>query len=168
MRIPKKLVIGIFGRTCSGKTSISEKLAKRTGINCRHCGQILKKIAKREGISPKLIDRRFHETIDAETRSLAEKPPNGKAIIEGSFLNYVLYGLKEVILIELICADNERAIRYIARSGQKDGMKNRDYEDSLIVKKLYSKKKEKPQYKIDVTHLTIPETVDKICEKLGI
>lgn len=168
MCFSKKLVIAVFGKTCSGKTTVSDALAEKLSIHCRHCGSVLKEEASRLGVPPMELILEVHRKIDSETRLLAEKNSDGLIVIEGTFLNYVLKGVPNVVLIELLCEDEVRSIRFVGRGGALGGMHIRDAADDKLARLLYENVAMASTYQIDVTKLSVADVTNQICAKIKV
>jgi len=105
-----KLVIGIYGKSCVGKTSVAKVLSRRLGVSVRHCGELVKERAKKLGIDFQNLPDQEHERLDKETRTIAEDC-KGILIIEGRYLDRVLKDLPNSLLFHLECSDKERQRR---------------------------------------------------------
>ena len=111
MRVPEGVnTIAIFGRTCVGKSTVAQQLAGLIRWPIRHCGEMLKRRAQTAGTSVPNLSLQNHQEVDNETRRIATQDTN--VIIEGGFLDIVLAGLKNTILVRLTCNETEREQRF--------------------------------------------------------
>lgn len=57
------MVIGIFGESCTGKSTLADKL--RTQLDAQvYTGKDYLRLAKNEAIAAKLFEKRLHEAVD--------------------------------------------------------------------------------------------------------
>lgn len=107
-------IVGLTGKSATGKTSVAKELARRLGIEVRHCGELVKNRARQLGVPTDELPANEHAAIDSETRSIAENALS-LIVIEGRFLKRVLKGTKNVRLFELICTEKTRTNRSRSR-----------------------------------------------------
>src|SRR5437867_6186854 len=126
-----KMVIGIFGESCVGKTTVAKVVAQRLNAATRHCGEIVKARAKKLGVTTAQLSADEHELIDQETRNQALNATTQTIVVEGRFLDCVIGDMPNALLIELRCSEEERLRRAKTRtSGQDSALHNRNKTDS--------------------------------------
>jgi cytidylate kinase len=136
LRLSKKFVtIAIFGKSCTGKSTVADELGKLLRIQVRHCGEILKSRALLMRTPVSGLSLEVHKSIDAETRAWATEP--ALKIVEGIFLDEVLRGLNEVLFVRLVCDTEVRGERLQLRRGASSSIQTRDEEDEELRRKLY-------------------------------
>jgi cytidylate kinase len=156
-----KATIGIFGSSCSGKTTVAKALASRVGCEVRNCGELVRARAAALGLQPSALPDTEHLAIDADTRRTAAHGRNA-LIIDGTFLDHVLAELEAVWLVKLIAEPEERERRHRAR-GLTGGLPDRDDADELIRRHLYGDKPpERASYTIDTTDVSVSDVVADI------
>jgi cytidylate kinase len=163
------VVIGLFGASKVGKTSAAALLAKRLGCPARHCGELVKARARALGGSPDDIGFAEHARLDAETR-LAANNAGISLVIEGRFLDSVLFGCDRTSLIQLTCDENERQRRFVSRTGSAlTKVFERDLADQQLRKSLYDPytPNVRPDLVLDTTGTSLEETVDSIVQWLS-
>lgn len=126
--------------SCVGKTSLLTELKNRNEYLARSCGQAVKDWANDIGVQPSDLSYDEHRKIDNETLLFA-KQPFGNLVIEGTFLDVVLSGINDIKLVKLICDEDERARRFMRRSGfdavSRAALKERDQTDLNLRRSLY-------------------------------
>jgi cytidylate kinase len=156
--------LAIFGRSCSGKTSLSRGAVDSLSYPVRHCGQAIRAWATDHDLADASdIPPEAHQAIDAETIEFALKTD---VIIDGCFLNYVLFGIPDLLLIELICSFEERSVRLAKRYDLEDGearMRARDLVDDELRAMLYGgRPSQLPSVRIDTSSRTVDQVLDEI------
>jgi len=130
-------VFALFGKTCVGKSEIANELAQELNVPVRHCGELVKDRADQLGVSKSNLPKAEHLAIDDETRSLVAGCV-GQLVVEGNFLDVVLREFQDVILVHLMCDDDERARRFAARSPNlSDALALRDEADDVLRRGFY-------------------------------
>jgi cytidylate kinase len=118
MRAAKvKLVLALYGPTCVGKSTLAQEIGKRLRANVRHCGQILKEKTSQLKIPFDSLPIELNRAVDAETRRFAEDADEIR-VIEGRYLNIVLFGIPNVRLLRLKCSDVIRNARFSSQVGK--------------------------------------------------
>lgn len=109
------MIIGLFGASSTGKTTITRRVAPELTLPLRLCGEIVKSRSVGLGVSLMQLSDEDHQNIDSETREWAIK--NKPCIIEGRYLDQVLYPMgAQVALIRLEANTADRRMRSL-RSG---------------------------------------------------
>ncbi len=153
------MIVGVYGKSCSGKTVLSKSLHEQLSIDVRHCGEIVKALAAERGVSPAELTLEDHQRIDEATREIARA--STALIIEGCFLDLVLVG-EELLLVELRCSDEVRQLRYRERNSSMS-FADREQSDSHLKGILYGKQTgSAPVLMIDTTNLRTDETVTEV------
>jgi len=135
-----RVVLAIYGQSCVGKSTLAEELGKRWASPVRHCGNLVKTYARAAGIQAELLPLGSHRKIDTETRRIAQQS-KGLLIIEGIYLDIVLRDMPHVRLLQLICADRTRELRFHERSAAASSListlRQRDAETAGLRRNLY-------------------------------
>lgn len=160
MRAQKRLVIGLCGISCTGKSAIAKALATLLDCNLRSVGDAIRARSKEKGISHDALTLSDHQTIDDTTRHFAQ---SGQSclIIDGTFLDALLSDMRNVIKIELTCEDAERRRRFASREGN-DGIQIRDDCDRQLRYSLHGSLRGETDLKIDTTSKTPNEVAREI------
>ena len=156
--------LAIYGSSCTGKTTVSNCLAKELALEVRHCGEQIKEAAVRAGSSPDALPVEQHLLLDSLTRDVVRNAKGG-IVVEGAFLDYVLSDVEDCRLVKLVCLDAERIRRVVSR-GSEHSIAERDASDVQLVKKLFGLRAKQPDLQIDTTTLTPSETERCITEWL--
>jgi cytidylate kinase len=149
-------VFALFGKSCVGKSEIAKKLAQELNVPVRHCGELVKDRAEQLGVSKSDLPNAEHVAIDEETRRLAADC-DGQLVVEGNFLDVVLREFQNVILVHLMCDDDERARRFASRTPNLgDALALRDEADEVLRREFYADSEESCDcaLHIDTTRLT--------------
>jgi cytidylate kinase len=150
------MVIAIYGESATGKTTVARILGIELNCSVRHCGNLVRALAKARGCSPYDLSPDEHLRLDNETRDLAERC-EGLTVVEGRFLDVILSNTKNCVLIHLTCSPERRKVRNKSRH-VKESIESRDQEDSDLRTKLYSRlPTRRPDIEIN-TDLETPET----------
>jgi cytidylate kinase len=163
------LVIALFGKSCVGKTRIAGLLANTLKIPVRHCGELVKDKARELGVASVDLPKHEHQGIDDQTRSLVLNSTSAM-VVEGTYLDIVLDNIPNVVLIELICEDEERRKRFVARSGGSPiTLEMRDKADEAFRQEFYLNAERSDQtvrsqklLSIDTTLLNLEEVTSLI------
>jgi cytidylate kinase len=153
------MIVAIYGKSCGGKTILSNSLSEQLSIGVRHCGEVVKELAAQVGVSPGELSPVDHLNIDEETRRAAAGHAN--LIIEGCFLDHVL-AESQSILVELRCSREVRESRYQERNSSMS-FEAREKSDAELKALLYGDAPERsPDHTVDTTHLKTEETVMEV------
>jgi cytidylate kinase len=140
MRVTKaNLVLGLYGPSCVGKSTLAKEIGKRLGANVRHCGEILKEKSSKLKIPFDPFPIELSRAVDAETRTFAENA-NEVRVIEGRYLNIVLFGIPNVRLLRLTCSAIVRDARLrnqVKEVRKKVSIVEQDSSDEHLSKVLY-------------------------------
>lgn len=171
MCISKRLIIAIFGHSCTGKTSIAEPLAEQLGLSIRSCGTEIKRAAKELNVSPQELSDNIHSVIDAETLEWIKSQDS--CIVEGRFLDCVLDSIKlGVIFIRLVASESERCVRMQRRQNIRvtsEELQKIDNEDREFRTRNYTSCPEvKTLLDVDTSKLSVEECVSLITTKLSL
>lgn len=160
-------VIAVFGRSCVGKTEVATALATALNLPIRHCGEAIKARARELGVDTNALSLAEHKAVDEQTRASAGASTT-EMIMEGNFLDLVLEGVPDVLLVQLTCEDSVRVERFIRRSNnQVSGheLRSRDASDSALRGMLYKAVTVTCNLlTINTTKLGIDEVVRKIID----
>ncbi|QBK03789.1 hypothetical protein DW355_02485 [Hylemonella gracilis] len=167
------MIIALYGRSSSGKTTIAKALAPHLG-NCqiRHCGEIVKERARQLSVSLGDLPYEEHLKIDAETVGVANTH-SGKIIIEGRYLHWVLSQIQAgVRLVELDCSEAVRIERWAVRSKggiSRSGLAGMDAAEQDFTVKMFGRSVPlQSGLKIDTTSNEINACVQQILNWLSI
>ena len=115
MCIPKGVAIGIFGGTCTGKSTFVAYMAKRHGFPVRHCGDCVRMVAEAQHVAVRELSDETHRRIDEETIEWI-RDTNGTRLVEGRYLQYVLASETiPLILVRFTSRTDVRAIRWTSK-----------------------------------------------------
>jgi cytidylate kinase len=131
------LVIAIFGKSCTGKSTVADALGEILGAHVRHCGEILRSRALEMGKPVSELSSEVHRLIDAETRAWAADRSASLKVVEGILLEE-LRGLVDILFIRLVCDTTVREARFRSRRGVASSITVRDNEDEQLRDELYS------------------------------
>ena len=108
------MLIGLFGHSCTGKTTLAQEMAASLNLPLRGCGDVVKSKAMELSVSLDRLPLSEHQTIDEATREWGKRNPRG--IVEGRYLDQVLADLDvPLVLVEITAADRDRAERWARR-----------------------------------------------------
>lgn len=158
----------IFGRSCTGKTSIARRLAELCKLPARYCGDTVRAAAALASVPVDDLPLAEHRRIDDETRSWVAQ--SGSAIVEGRYLQFVLASCaRDSLIVETRCADTIRAVRWSERGGATvdvDALRSMDDAEDRFVAAFYgSGLRISPHLVIDTTHLSETESASMIVEE---
>lgn len=138
-------VIGIFGRTCSGKSDVARELSRMTGNKTKHPGESITTRAKASGLSSgKDVPDDWHRAVDEETVCTVDQL-NELWIMESGMLDAVLGPREDVFWVRLESQDPAREARWHKRQDEGGGrtrqigqnVAERDVDDSSLRERLY-------------------------------
>jgi cytidylate kinase len=156
----KRIVLAIYGLSCTGKSTIAAKLAALLRVPLRSASVEIRRRASELGVTPNALPMREHKAIDEATRSLATEAIPGM-VIEGTFLDALLSDISGIVRIELKCADEERLRRLLGREGSRD-LDSRDNDTQNLRSILHGKKTSLPDFSIDTTGKTADTATEEI------
>lgn len=163
MCFPEGIALAIYGKSCSGKTTLANALSVKRTVTVRDCGTVIREEARKIKVHPNALPLAVHLRVDEETRRFASNSTTAR-IISGCFLDTVLSGLGSVKFIKIVCDRAERARRNETRSGNGGRpLSERDQDDELLSVRLYEgAHREDPWLTLD----TSKESVDQLVERL--
>jgi cytidylate kinase len=160
MRAKKKVVVALFGRCCSGKSSIAKELAQLLNCAIHSASEAVRSKCRELGISTGELQLTEHKDIDATTYSIVALA-SSLLVVEGSFLDALLKDAADTYRIELVCEDWERRRRFTERH-MTDGLDQRDNDDDKLRWALHGNRYGRP----DVTFNTTGEKPREIAERI--
>lgn len=179
------MIITVSGTPGSGKSTVSKETAKRLRYKHYSAGDLMRKIAKRLGISLKELDKlaeknkKIDEELDKETKKIAKGKKS--LIIDGRM---AWYFMPKSLKIFLTVNEKEAALRIlqdIKKGKRKTEHKVKTLKDAVkeVRRRLRSEKKRyKKYYGIDYTNKknydfilnttgnTVKETADEVIDFL--
>ena len=135
MSTEKKLVLALYGASCTGKTSSARALSELFNCPLRCAGEAVAARSREMEITPQSLPLEEHRGIDQATLCLV-KSARRRVVVEGTFLDALLADSENVLLVELICDDEERRRRFVSREG-KDDLSVRDGADRELRHSLH-------------------------------
>ena len=163
MRISQKLVIAIYGRSCTGKSTVAKIIADRFSIPIRHCGDVTQRAAADLNVDINDLTDDCHRKIDAETVEWVCEAKNW-CLVEGRYLDHVLAPVAPTLILACFEASLQaRAVRWQQKAQRMSytvaGIKQLDCKDDAFRKRMYkSSGCIRPTITIDTTCLT-PEEI---------
>ena len=164
-------VIGIFGRTCTGKSDVARELSRMTGNKVKHPGEAITTRAKAEGLSSgKDVADEWHRSVDAETIAKVDAL-NELWIIDGSLLDAALGPRDDVYWVKLESDDAARTALWEKRREEGGGrtrqigesIAQRDSDDDELRARLYPDAPGvTPAMVIDTTNLSFSECATQV------
>jgi cytidylate kinase len=109
------VIIAFWGTSATGKTTVAKRLAAKLLLPIRSCGDEIRAAAMAVGLSPGDAPDPLHRAVDDLTREWARFHSKNGAIVEGRFLDQVLTGYSDVILVATMCAPETRVERWKQR-----------------------------------------------------
>lgn len=159
------MILGLFGKSCNGKTSSAKFLSSLLQWEVRHCGSIVSERAAELGRSPSQLSQDDHRAIDEETRRLVSCHATS-LIIEGCFLDHVLRETPRCVLVQLDCDQIQRELRHASR-GLNLPLSTRDDADAALRKLLYTDElPRRADVCIDTSDLDISTTAERVLQWL--
>lgn len=126
----KRIILVLYGKCCSGKSTMAKKLAESFSCPIRSASDAVRARSRDLGVSASDLPMGEHRKIDEDTRSVVQSS-GGSLVVEGSFLDALLSDVGNVCRIELTCGDDERRRRFVRRTGQ-NGLVQRDEDDDKL------------------------------------
>jgi cytidylate kinase len=134
------MIIAIYGRSCAGKTTVSNRVAAELKLPLRSCGHVVRDRAKALGMDVDELPDAVHRAIDEETVGWAST--HQPCIVEGRFLDKVLAAVDgPVLFIELFASNIQRKNRACISGGSGitiDDLLRVDAADMRFVKRMFS------------------------------
>ncbi|HEV2740571.1 MAG TPA: AAA family ATPase [Candidatus Elarobacter sp.] len=160
-----KVTLGLFGPTGVGKSTVARVLGDRFSLPVRHCSQALRERAASLGLELSDVPKAVHDEIDEETRCVARSVIGG-LVIEGRFLDKVLYGIDNIILVRLTCLQEMRRSRILERTGVQS-LEAEDRRDEELRGMLYSYQRQDyaPTIVIDTSAISPEEVATEIAAR---
>lgn len=166
------MVIGLFGASCTGKTTLARMLAARTGADLRCCGDIVRREAEAKGVQFSDLSLRDHQVIDSATTTWVQG--TGERIVEGRFLDQVLHGAAArdgLVLIEIVAKETARAERWASRLGRPQALadvQKYDEEDASFRVQAYgATARLTTNWTVDTTNRSADECLEEIARYLS-
>jgi cytidylate kinase len=157
--------LAIYGKSCTGKTTVSNHLGEQLCLGVRHCGDLVREASINAGCSPGALPVAHHRRIDNATRDVILNA-TGDMIVEGAFLDRVLPDVPGCTFIKLTCSNPERAKRLASRSSAMS-VEDRDNSDQQLCNELFADTVVAPAtLEVDTTNYTALETARCIMEWL--
>lgn len=143
---------------------MADALSPELGYPVRHCGEVIKQLAARNGRSPNELSSKEHADADEATRVSATQARN--LIIEGTFLDVVLADVRNCKLVRLSCDATVREARYnVRRSGT--SFADRESLDAELRQRLYQGIPNRaPDLELDTTSKTADAVAREIAKWL--
>ena len=141
-------VIGVFGKTCSGKSDVARELSRMTGNKVKHPGEMITTRARMSGLTTgKDVADERHRAVDEDTVKAVEALDGlGELwIVESGMLDAVLGPRGDVFWIRLHSRDETREARWHKRKEEMGGrsrqigesVAQRDADDAALRERLY-------------------------------
>jgi|SRR5579864_423435 len=156
----KRIVIALYGKSCSGKSTTAQKLCELLNCAVHSASGSVRGRSRELGISPNELSLAEHQKIDKDTRHLVQSSL-GPLVVEGSFLDALLGDLPRIYRVELTCKNEERRRRYAQRIGQ-DELGRRDKEDDNLRDSLHGNYTAKADFVVDTTCKTPVQVAEEI------
>ena len=164
-------IIGIFGKTCSGKSDVARELSRITGNKTMHPGEAVTTRAKSHGLgSGKDVPDDWHRTVDELTVRTVDEL-NELWIMESGLLDAVLGSRDDVFWVRLESQDAAREARWHKRKDEGGGrtrqigesVAQRDADDASLRERLYAGASPvSPAMTIDTTDKSFSECAAEI------
>lgn len=166
------MIITLYGKSSSGKTTIATALKQRLDCPTRNCGEIVKEKAKSLNVQLSELPEHVHHAIDSETFSWSEAQC-GVAIVEGRYLHHVLSkSAVDVRFIEVICDDSVRETRWATRMRRPfstEDLRSLDSSDRDFIANMYRGLSPRaPELKVNATVATVEGCVQEILVYLSL
>lgn len=158
-------ILALIGSTCTGKTTCGEAVSGGLSLPFRSCGDTIRELARERRVSIDELTATDHAMVDDQSREWCEQ--EGDIVIEGRFLDQVLYGHRRPIyIIRLVADDQVRAERLTKRSKVPqtiETVQKFDRDDELFRLAAYeATPKLVVNEELDNSLMTVSESVGKI------
>jgi cytidylate kinase len=154
------MTLALYGRTCTGKSTIAKLLGNRLDCPVHGVGEIVRARSAELGTAPRGLSLEEHHTIDKVIGSIV-KLAGESVVVEGAFLDALLGDLDGVYRVKLTCGDEERRSRFDRRVGA-SRLEQRDEDDDNLRHALHGGK----LGCADVTFDTTSKTADQVAEEI--
>jgi cytidylate kinase len=158
------MIVGLFGASTTGKTSIAQRVAVQTGCSLRCCGEIVKARAGVLGTRLSGLSAEEHQQIDDDTRKWASA--NDPCLVEGRYLNWVLAPIgKQITLVRLVATPEDRRARRTKRDPGPLTLTEDDLDlaDSAFCTRMYSAGHQlSPWLVLNSSELSVEECVQRV------
>ena len=170
MRLSQKLVVAICGRSCTGKSTVAEIIAKKHALPVRHCGNVVQRVAADLNVGISDLADDCHRRIDAETVDWVREAKDWR-IVEGRHLDHVLVPVASAVLMVHFYASAEtRAARWqpkARRAYAVADLKRLDFDDDVFRHRLYKGSRVlRPAMTIDTTCSTPEEIANCLTRRI--
>ncbi len=161
MRVPKNLVLAIYGRSCTGKSTVTRIVAERYALRVRLCGDLVRRAAEDLGVDIDALPDNQHREIDSQTVDWV-CDAEGWCLVEGRYLDQVLASVESAVCLVCFEASVEaRAARWQEKTGRPHmvgDVERLDAADDAFRQRMYKGSRAlAPCLTIDTTHLTSEE-----------
>src|SRR5260370_16755393 len=106
MRAQKRLVVAVYGASCTGKSTSARTLARLLGCALRSAGEAIRARSIELKTKPSALTLDEHRKIDETTRYFAASEPE-PLLIKGPFLHPLLSHISNIRLWDLICPTHQ-------------------------------------------------------------
>jgi cytidylate kinase len=159
------MIVGIFGASCAGKSSIASQLARQESLPLRSCGVLVHEAAKALGVGVGELPDRIHRDIDEQTVEWALRTK--RCIVEGRFLDSVLADVPfPSFFVQLTATPEVRLVRACSRSGDAvniDKLHLWDEADAAFRGRMYARRKQlAPNLCLDTSTNSVEECVVRL------
>ena len=156
----KRIVIALYGRSCTGKSTTAQKLGELLNCTVHSASASVRGRSRELGILPNELSLAEHQRIDQDTRNVVQST-QGPLVVEGSFLDALLGDLPHIYRVQLTCENEERRRRYAQRVGQ-DELRRRDKDDDNLRGNLHGNYTTKADFAGDTTCKTPVQVAEEI------
>ena len=159
------MIIAIFGKSSSGKTTLAKDVHGALNLPLRCCGEEVKARAAKLGVSLDKLTDDVHRLIDQETiRWVVGQPA---CIVEGRYLDRVLSSIaNKILLVELIANTTVRFQRSQKRSSHPldfDSFLDAEEADLAFRERMYSMEPARQPFSvIDSSELSVEACTSQI------
>jgi cytidylate kinase len=158
------MIIGLFGASTTGKTSIAKRVMVETSCALRCCGEVVKSRAAVLGTRLSELAAEEHQRIDDDTRKWAIA--NIPCLVEGRYLDRVLAPIgKHVLLVRLVATSADRRTRRLKRDVRPLTLTEDDLDlaDSTFCTRMYSPGDQLvPKLVLNSSELSVEECVQRV------
>ncbi len=151
------IVIAISGEVCSGKSTVSQRIARAYGLRCVSIGSLFRRIAEERGISLMRLHEvaESDESIDKLIDGVAvEEARRGNAVVEGHLAGWILKDLAHVKIY--LKADVRVRARRLA---ERDGKTVEEALREIVLREEMNRRRYLKIYNIDIRDLSVFDIV---------